>query len=803
VTPSDVAGPAALPRSRALAALALTSAIVVAHEVLLTRLLSVVTWYGLGFFVLSLAMLGLTAGALVALKARASGAPLAGWLGRATIVLAVAIVLSVAAVLMVPLSPEPSGTAMLALLGVAAAAALPMAAGGAVVTRLMSELDAPVGWVYAVDLAGAAGGALAPLALLGPLDGPTAGLFLGAVAAAVGVLVAPRGGPRAVSVTAALLLALATTANARSPHGLAVRFSKGRVVTNDPAAYAFSGWNALSNVRIHKPRDVSWSKALWAPSARTPAGTIRGALARIDGEAGTFVHEYRDLSELDFLRYDVTNVVHWLRPDGLACVIGVGGGRDLQAALVFGHPEVLGVEVNPLFLDALSRLRDTSPLLADPRVRIVVGDGRSVLAHEAPRCRTLQASLVDTWAATGAGAFAHTEATLYTREAWSQFLRRVEPDGVLTFSRWFTPQVASETSRLTSLAVAALLDRGARDPARHFAIVTSGHVATLVISPAPLRPSDVATLHARADELGFRVLMAPDAPPDDEILRRLVATREVGRLADAGRALDLDTSPPDDDRPFFFQLLSARAWLHPVRVVNEAHGNEGVIAGNVLAALQFLETLGAVILVALFALGPPLWSAARRGGLPGPRAAVYFSALGAGFMLAEMALVQRMHVALGHPTYALVVVLAGLLVSTGVGSALSGRVVRSRRAVSVVAGVAGALLVLLPHVIRPLARLTEASSLGARAAWAGALSGVVGVALGMLFPSGVRFTARERGVPLALALNGTASVLGGVFAIVVSVAFGISATFALVGALYLLAAWAGPARWRASGPDRG
>jgi hypothetical protein len=269
----------------------------------------------------------------------------------------------------------------------------------------------------------------------------------------------------------------------------------------------------------------------------------------------------------------------------------------------------------------------------------------------------------------------------------------------------------------------------------------------------------------------------------------------VAALADAGRPLQLDTSPPDDDRPFFFQLLAARVWLHPVRLLDEAYGSRGVIGGNILATLQFLETLATVVLVALLVLGPSLWREARRDALPGPRAAIYFAALGAGFMLAEVALVQRMHVALGHPTYALVVVLAGLLVSTGAGSALSARVVRSRRAVSLVAAAGGVLLVLLPHAIGPLARLTEASSLGVRSAWAGGLSGLVGLALGMLFPSGIRFTERDRAVPLALALNGTTSVMGGVLAVVVSVAFGISATFALAGALYLLAAWAGPWRW--------
>src|SRR5262249_13702427 len=157
----------------------------------------------------------------------------------------------------------------------------------------------------------------------------------------------------------------------------------------------------------------------------------------------------------------------WIRPTGAACVIGVGGGRDIESALHFGHDSVFAVEINPLMNDMLRQVRSESPILSDPRVKVLVGDGRAVIAAHAPHCDTLQVSLVDTWAATGAGAFAHTEATLYTREAWSLLLQRVDPGGVLTFSRWYSPGKTSETARLLSLSVASLLERGVRDPAQH------------------------------------------------------------------------------------------------------------------------------------------------------------------------------------------------------------------------------------------------------------------------------------------------------------------------------------------------
>ncbi|MDB4981554.1 MAG: hypothetical protein JWM82_2306 [Myxococcales bacterium] len=789
-------------RVQALAGLALTSAIVVAHEVLMTRLLSVVTWYALGFFVLSIAMLGLTAGALQALRARAAGAPLGPWLAERTILLAVSIIVSLVAALAIPLLSEPTATAFVAMLVVAGAMALPMVAGGGIVTRLMSELDVPIGVVYAVDLAGAAAGALAPLALLGPFDGPSAVLVLAVAAAACGLLVAPRGQWRVLAVGATLVLGFGAVANNGAEKGLAVSFVKHQFEPTAHAAYAFEGWNALSNVRIRTAYDVQHAAALWGPSPKTPPGTVRSALALIDGDAGTVVHQFHDLHELEFLRYDVTNVVHWLRPDGPACVIGVGGGRDLESALVAGHSEVLGVEVNPLIVDMLRALQPVSPILADPRVTVIVGDGRSVLARRAPHCRTLQASLVDTWASTGAGAFAHTEATIYTREAWAQFLTRVAPDGLLTFSRWYDPSAPREIARLASLAVAALLDHGLPDPSKAFAVVAAGHVATLLESPVPFSAADIATLHARAEELGFRVLIAPDTKPVDETLARITAARSLADLDEAGLPVDLDTSPPTDDRPFFFQLLAPRAWLHILDLMRGSRGGGVVIPGNFAATLQLHKTFFAVAIVAFLLLGPAL----RRGGsvgpsLPGRRAAVYFGALGAGFMLAEVALVQRMHVALGHPTYALVVVLAGLLVSTGLGSALSERFMRTRRATSRAALVAAVVLIVLPRfVIGPMARATEASSLGARCLWAGAVAGVVGLVLGTLFPSGVRFVARDRGVPRALALTGTTSVIGGVLAVIVSVTLGIPATFALAGLAYLVAAWAGPHGWSALEP---
>jgi len=803
---SGVSSESAWRGRQALAVLGVTSGVIVAHEVLMTRLLSVVTWYGMAFFVLSIAMLGLTAGSLRALQAQRAGVPLREYVAAQSGKLAGAMVLSVVVTLIVPMPADPSLTLQLSVLAVAAANTIPMTIGGSIVARLMAESSVTIGSAYAVDLGTAALGALCPLLLLGPLDGVCALLVLAALPAlAGGLIAAPDKRRRMFAIAGAL--ALFATLNNYSTFGLQVRFFKHAFV-DQSMTMRFVGWNALSNVQATEFAKHDRRMALWGPSPRTPAGEETFAYAAIDGEAGTNIHAYKHIEELDVLRYDLTNAVHWIRPTGPACVIGVGGGRDIESALYFGHSSVFAVEINPLMIDMLHEVESQSPILSDPRVQVHVGDGRSVIAAQAPHCESLQVSLVDTWAATGAGAFAHTEATLYTREAWSLLLQRVDPGGVLTFSRWYSPSQTSETARLLALATGSLLERRVQNPADHIALIawaptdisaSKGGIATVLVSPKPFSADDVAKLRARAAELEFNVITAPGVPVQDPILRKILATRDVERLGEAGVSALLDTSPPTDDRPFFFQLLLPQAWLNPELMFSAMMGG-GVIYGNVLATIQMLFTFVTVAFLAVFVLGPPLARARREGAaLPDGGSALYFAMLGAGFMLVELALMQRLHVVLGHPTYALVVVLASLLVCTGIGSALSSCLITTRRAVTAAAVVAALLLLLLPHVIEPLAHATLSAPLGVRIAWTGGLTGAIGLVLGTLFPSGIRFIERDRGLPVALGINGATSVVGSILSVLVSVIFGITTSLSIAALFYLVAALAGPHRWRATG----
>lgn len=791
--PADAPAPTRYERALPLVLLGLASGSLITTEVLLTRLLSAVTWYGQAFFVLSLAMVGLAAGSLDADRARDKGTP---WQSFVSVRLALAALGIIVATTVACWLPVQSGTAtasMLRLLLLSAVCTWPLASGGAVVARLMADSTrTSTATLYGVDLGAAALGALLPLAMLGPLSAPAA-LVLIALLFCVGSAAADAT-RRRPGVTGAVLCALLLWMGNAGSIDLEPRFLKGqpRPAT---ARLTYNGWNPLSHVMLTEfsQRPI----ALWSPSPLTPPFQVRSALALIDGEAGTPMYSSSSPEQLRALKLDAVFVAHELRSDGASCVIGVGGGRDLAAALIAGHDPVYGVEINPAIVAMHHAAGTESNLISDPRVVVQVGDGRVVYARSNVQCRVLQASLVDTWAATAAGAFAHAEATLYTREAWGVFLNRVSPDGILTFSRWYNPVAIDETARLLALAMASLFDRGVRNPRDHIALVSSDRVATILVSPAPLSATDINQLRSVAARFRFTLLATPGVPAESPLLEAILASRDMAAVEAHGAARGLDTSAPTDDRPFFFQLASARMWLTPWKLFAVDALSGGVIAGNITAARELVTTFGAVLIIGALLLGRPLLRAFKGDTLPGAASAGYFAALGFGFMIAEVALVQRMHVVLGHPTWALIVVLAALLVAMGIGSVLSPRLVKTARAVSVLCAIVAALLVASAYVIIPaVAKVAMYAPLAARAAMAATISVVLGLALGMCFPAGLRWIERGRGAPAALAINGVTGVLGSVVALVVSVAKGIPTSFALAAAVYLLAAALGPSRWK-------
>jgi hypothetical protein len=782
-------------RTRTLLGVALVSASLLMTELSLTRIFSVTMYYHFAFMAISIALFGLSASGVYAFLMRdrwrdtATERLLAGHAFAFMVTTAVALAVLVR--MRVGLNYSPGNIALMSALYLMSA--LPFFAGGATITLAISRLTANINAVYAADLLGAGAGCLLLMPALNLLGAPGAIAGAAVLGCLGGVCLSGPAVPRSW-IAAAAAGAIAIVMAARLG-GFDVSTTKG----HENHSVLFSKWNSFSRIGVYDQPYGAWSL-----SDRYTGPLPETHLMDIDSAAGTQIVRFNgDLSTVSYLQYELTALGYRLfgAPDAVThdftgLVIGTGGGRDLLSALVFGATRVDGVEINPIIVNDVmrSRFRDYSGGLYDrPDVHVTVEDGRSFVRRSPDRYDIIQASLVDTWAATAAGAYSLSENSLYTVEAFQDYRAHLTDRGVLSISRW-----VFDGLRLVSLAQEA----GARegwDPADRIAIVQHDQVATFLLKKTAFTPAEVQTLADAADRLGFAVLYLPGRPTptfgdNRDDYARLLGTVDRDAFY---RAYPLDVTPTTDDRPFFFHTTKLRnhAFIRPfARAVGmnvDRAVNPGAWATGGLTALLVLLGISTALIV-LFIVGPLALTTSGTLAPGWPRALAYFACLGGAFMLIEVALLQRFVLLLGHPVYSLTVTLFSLLVGTGLGSVLGRRVTDAnlrRTAAIACLGVAAIALVwgnALPFIVRA----AVGWPLGLRIALAAAIMVPAGLVMGIPLPTGVRVVAARQPqlVPWAWGMNGALSVLGATLAVFVAMNWGFTVTLIGGAGVYACAA---------------
>ena len=774
------------------AALAIVCGCTLIYEVVLTRLLSVVAWYYLAFVSVSMGMFGMTVGALLVQFRPGWFRPqdTARRLRQATTALAASLPLTLLNLLAVPIELSHSVQPVYSFVLFCAIVATPFFFSGIVVCLALTRGLYPVGRAYAADLLGAASGCFGALGLLSLTDAPSAMLVTSSLVFVGAALFARVEGdarrPRRLVMAGACVLA-AGLANGLTLHGIQPMWVKGNLDARQNLLA--ERWSPISCVTAFKP--ALTMPAMWGASPIVPIVQLDYAILTIDHDAGTgIVRLPDDPAQLEYLRFDITSLPAELRAGGEAAIIGVGGGRDVvNAAVVNGFRRVVGIEINRGILDiATGPLGSFSKLGVLPGVSLHHDEGRSFLSRTGDRFDLVQASMVDTWAATSAGAMTLSENALYTVEGWQTFYSRLKPGGVIGFSRWSAGAESSQTYRLVALAWAMLLTEGVSDPGRHMALVTCRGVSTLVVSNRPLAPADVDLIRRVSSERRFIVRYLPGEPSDDPALARILSARTVAdleRLRDEG---PYDHSPTFDRSPFFFNSVRLR---HLPGLARE------LTYGGNLRALGFLLMflLAAAILVAVTILLPLRRALRASRGAPSRGGAAFFVCIGMGFMLVEIGMMQRLSLLLGHPLYSLAVVLAGLLAATGLGALASARLAPSAPFAGWPAALAAAVTLGYSFAAEALVAANVHHGFARRVLLALALVAPCGFVMGLCAPAGIRRLERlgqGEWLPWMWGLNGAASVLSAFVALVLSMETSIPTTVRVGSAVYLLAAFALP-----------
>lgn len=752
---------------------ALTTLATLILELSLTRIFSVVFYYHFAFLAISIALFGLGAGGVLSYVLSPKGGNVFARLG--TLASAVSLVTVIS--LLILLTRRELSNSTLALIYFTTAA--PFLLAGSIVSIAISETIERVDRVYFFDLIGAAAGCLVLVPMLNFFGGPNtvlvAAIFF-AVSAALWFNLAGNSRGRVAGVGLALLLVALVAVNWQL-HFVDVKYAKGQQLSNE----VFVKWNSFS--RIALAPDKGSGMMLVYIDADASTGVANFAFDRLS-EA-----EKKDLASQGM------GFPYQIRPGGKTLIIGPGGGWDVARALASGSKDVTGVEINPII--ATTIMRKQFPHLSQnlyfrPEVRIEVEDGRSFIRRTAEKYQVLQATLVDTWASTAAGAFALSENSLYTTNAFEDYLAHLTDDGILAFTRWgFSPP--RESLRLLSLARVALGKLGEHDYAKHVMVVREGGAKelagwgardTVVISRKPFRADDLQRAHQAITRYGLQPVYLPDSPVANEF-SQLLQTQDPKSFFDQ---YQYDVSPVDDDKPFFFYTVQPRDLLNFLRGPSESADYKINRAVPLLFGLVGVSLAATAIILLL----PPV---VLRSQLPREKGVLrmlwYFVFIGVGYILIQVALIQKFVILLGHPTYALTVIIFSMLVSSGVGSYVSRRLLigSDRRLIFTLLCVSFSILVLA--FLAPFA--TQAGMtwpLPAKFLITAGLIAPAGFLMGMPFPTGLtRLEQRHpASVRWAWALNAAASVLGSASAIFLGIYLGLRITLLIGGLLYLLAA---------------
>lgn len=785
-------------------ALFLLSAAALTFEITLTRLFSVAQGYHFAFMIVSLALLGSGAsGAALTLfpKTRDPAHALTrlGWGFALTTIGAYALTLY-APFDAFRIAHDWRQALVLALHYVALAA--PFFCAGAATGLLLAAQPERASRIYAANLAGSAAGCLLAVALPALMGGEGMVLLcaaLGLLAALVPQLAphASRFTPRASRLAQAALALVLLLGAFQPPSFLAIRLSPYKSLSYallyPDAERVFQRWNGFSRVDVVRSQSIR-SLPGSGFACRVPPPAQLGLA--VDGDDLVPISQAEPDFEAAFTDCLLTALPYRLRPGARTLVLEPRGGFDVLVALAEGAQAVTAVEANPLIVAAVREQGAwAGRLYDDPRVTVVIEEGRAYARRTQERYDVVVLSLTASQRPVTSGAYSLSEDYRYTREAFADYLARLDEGGLLVALRWLqTPP--SEEVRAFALAVEAVEETGG-DPRASVVVLRSYQQALIMARRGAFTPEELDAVRAFADARAFDLVYLPGVRPDEvnrynvmpepDYYRVCVGLLEAKDRAAWYRAYPFDVAPPSDDRPFFghfFKWRQAGAVLALAGHIWQPFGGAGYFVLLALLALAIIAA-GTLILLPLAARGARM----ERKGTVVPTLA-YFALLGLGYLGVEIPLLQRFILFLGHPAYAMATVLFALLLFSGLGS------LTARRApLKIVLFLLPALVAGYAVGLSVLFRAALAAPLGWRLVVAVAALAPLALLMGIPFPRGVALLTGGSPVLVAWAwaVNGAVSVVASILAALAALSFGFSAVLA-AGAVCYLGAW-GAAAW--------
>jgi hypothetical protein len=766
-------------------------------ELALTRVLSVSLWYHFGFLVISTALLGFGAsGVTLSLWTRLrERADLGRSLAACSLCFACSTLFSFWLMQHIPFDPFSIAVDRRQFLFMPiylVVVALPFFCSGLGISLLLTRGVRDVTRLYAFDLVGAGlGCSLITLVLphFGGSGSVIFAAFAGALAALSFSLPSEKLFAAGSSVAAILLLVVSIHANQVLP--IHVSANKQR----SPIVPIYAAWNTLSLVQVEETPAKNGE-----PGSRIliiDAGTAATGIQDLRPGVRTVLQQHPEAVD------DDSDIVYIGKPAARVLIIGSGAGNQVLEALKQKASSITAVEINPATNDIVAnRMNDYwGGLFHQPEVHLVTDEGRSFLRRSQEKYDAIISVHTISNAAVASGALSLAENYVFTREAFDDYLDHLTPDGILFFTR---PE--AQIPRLLSTARESFAARNMGPVAKHMFAFTNGapnirdagrgsFAAVFLLQKSEIQPSQLQQIRqVLKDDSGsgfkLKVLYSPDQSADTlpSLYNEIAAAPDLQAIY---QRTDSQLAPATDDKPFFNQHMrwSRIRWHTIVDLFSQPKPRDARMSleDRPIAEVTLMVLLVQSVFIAAACILLPLmvfhrqleWEHRPLSWL------AYFGALGLGYIMVEIALLQRFLLFLGQPIYTYAVILAGLLIFTGVGSWAAGRMERSN-ALSRSLVMALVVVAITALITPPVFHFFLGYALPVRIAVSLLLVAPLGVALGMPFPLGLRLATLQTSSIGAWAwgINGFFTVIGTVLALILGMIFGFRVVLLLSALCY-------------------
>lgn len=769
-------------------------------ELFLMRVFDVILWSNISYMVISCAMFSFgLAGIYRVVRPLPAGEDVLEYLSR----LAVWFSLSTLAILpmlnFLPFSfdsiVQKPLLAVFPFLGMYLVLMIPFFFSGLIFTTLFSAYPGNIQSLYLWDLCGGAFGCILLLPFL-PKIGPGGLVFLSSgLILVASALFSSRHKWILVTLFGAVLIIAVPFSVDHSSIDFRFHDDK-RGVKSDVAKglREFSRWDPISKIDVIDKQEGNKHIAY-------DGGSQSSNIYPFDGDFDCLRSNLFDLLHKHFWFRGVL-ASHYLKRDTghKALVIGSAGGQEIKAALVFGANRVDAIEMVGTVVEIGKNQYSAynGGIFSHPAVHASVGEGRSFLRESKENYDVIQIFSTHTTSSIAAGTGAMQTVYLQTVEAYKEYFTHLTKDGILHVNHFIYP-------RMITTASAAWKELGRSDFRKHVVVFErhnrrQDNLPTMLVKMSGWKPEEIADLvsffSAPAKDNGISGIVENPVDPGGSFLPQEFF---YGILPNSlTEKLDYIVRPPTDNQPFFLFLRKkiGRLMPSPDRFLNSSTAeflNSSLKRGVIPLDIIHLPVTAAVSMfyALIFIVIPLRFSEAGRSRWEGKfPILVYFSCLGAGFIIFELIFVHLFMKLVGYPLYTYSAVIFTMLVSAGTGSLASKYIVSKRNNawyVPFVGIILTSLLIIFGN--KYIFDLFLSASTPIRVLVCFLMIFPLGFFLGMPFPLGILgLENKPRGaIAWAWGINGLFTVIGGFTSVIISLIFGFQASLTFALLLYLVA----------------